>query len=169
MKNSSVRYLVRTIENYPDNQGNADVYTVEYNTLKEAKIVYRKKLSEPYKVNGKYCIVQLLIISTPKDFEEVILESEIMLPGLLPENGVVVTYRHTKYIGYAYDIVDVREVKKGERYIDLHPDTEQAYRCVDEVYDSVYELEKSFLNGISAPLDKIHSGSDKIREFLNLL
>lgn len=168
LKNNLMKtYQVLIIENYNENEGNPDVYTREFNSLRDAKMYFKSESKKDYRENGKYCKIELWkCINGEQVGDDPIMVKKLNSP-LLPDNGVIVTYEHVTYMDYCYKITDVRMVEAGERYEDLNVCLDSIMRPCDAVFDSVEQLKEFYENQSIHPFDKIKSGRFVINEFLH--
>lgn len=83
----------------------------------------------------------------------------------LKENEVIVTFKHHRYMNYAYDIDEVRFANPMEYTSDLRPQIDEAELFMDALYNSIDDLMDAYdLKG--RIFDKINSGSKKIINFI---
>lgn len=131
----------------------------EFNTLESAQEKFDELRHEfCYNQGGVYIVT--ILDSKGREIKE-----DCQVSALLPEGGVIVTFKHHRYMNYAYEILAVENVRSGQRYEDLSDNPDTTTRVWQTVYDSKEELYIDFENrrGIFA---KIHSGQSFIEEYL---
>lgn len=158
-------YKVTLEENFEGNNGNPDYETFEFKYLKDARKKYRELLKVESDTHGVYTSIELVKVD---ENENVIadIENDRISSALLPKDCVIVTFKHVRYMYYAYQIISVRFVEDGDRYEDLHVSKDYTSSHWDAIFKSVDELQDAYENGRYMPMDKINSGSSIIEEFL---
>lgn len=119
--------------------------------------------------NGKSCSVELWQVFLDDDDTELNREldrSYFKNSALLPENAIIVTFNHERYMNYAYKIEEVRTPFVGERYANLHPNNDKVGSSWDLVLANFEAFLTAYNNANMPPFNKIHSGRNIIEEFI---
>lgn len=101
------------------------------------------------------------------DCEEVWSSAENTGESLDPES-IVVTYRHHKYIGYAYQVLSIDFVKYTNlrTEADLIQDADSVMAHYYAHFENINDLEDSFAWNERVPFNKLNSGSALVQRFL---
>lgn len=83
-------------------------------------------------------------------------------------DSIIVTYRHHRYMGYAYNITDVQEtrytrIKNEADLVNFHDSTSASYHVH---FNDIDELAEAFETGRCVPFQKTNSGNSIVRAFL---
>jgi len=154
-KTYEVRHLITCDKE--DNSELLDSY--KFNDYDESVDFYKLKISEKSKINGKQVCVEL------KDLNGEILMWDHQASDILPQDSIIVTCAHERYIGYAYNITDVRKANAGEQYSYLHPTLDYVTAKFDVIFDNIAELIVAY-EGNNYPFNKIASGKALIEDFI---
>lgn len=153
-----MKYKLSFYQDYQNNDGNP-VYSeeFEFDTLKEADA----KMSELMELEPELGLTNYVrIIDEDKTYREDSNSGRNLKP-----TEVIVTYHHDTYINYCYVIEEVKFADEGMKTSDLQYDRDITFQSVDMLFDSVEELELSFIRRQSI-FNKIKTGSHLINEFI---
>lgn len=126
-----------------------------------ANNLFNQQILLDFAENGKLCEVELWKIfldSQDNEVERELDRSDFKNSALLPENAIIVTFNHKRYMNYAYQIEEVRTPFVGERYANLHPNNDKVGSSWDLVLANFDEFLTAYNNANMPPFNKIHSG-----------
>lgn len=161
-------FTVEIRVDYLENKGNpVSSEAHSFDTIEEAEKAYQEALMPVDDENGILTIVSLYV-GTDDDLFDKQLKSESRNSKELPTDGVIVYYRHHRYMGYAFQVKEIETVADSRKttYLDLPYSEDNTFATWATVYNDIVDFVTAYELGEGEPFNKLNSGSRVVREFL---
>lgn len=159
-KTNPSAYEVRLFATCEKEDNDEVIETYNYDKYEDAFLAYQNNIKQYSTLHGKWVRVDFY-----DTINDTIISSDYQISDDIPKGSIILTCANEKYMGYAYDMLEVRTTLFRETYADLHPSLDYVSAPFDIVYNNFSELVNDYEEG-RYPFNKIASGRQIVEDYI---